>query len=96
MYMYIYTYIYITGLLDRAVRPTSLLTLSLLTLLESKIPGKSLGIPMDVKIPPFRIKIVLESNPRKSTMLVGGLGVSKGEPSTRFRRDVATGAAACL
>ena len=32
---------------------------------------------MDVGISPFSIKIVLESNPRKSTMLVGGLGVPK-------------------
>ena len=30
---------------------------------------------MDVGIPPFEIKIVLESNSLKSTMLVGGLGV---------------------
>ena len=30
---------------------------------------------MDMIIPPLRIKIVLESNPLKSTMLVGRLAV---------------------
>ena len=30
---------------------------------------------MGLGIPPLRIKIMLESNPLKSTMLVGGLGV---------------------
>ena len=30
---------------------------------------------MGLGIPPLEIKIVLESNPLKSTMLVGGLGV---------------------
>ena len=32
---------------------------------------------MDMRIPPLRIKIMLESNPLKSTMLVGRLGVSE-------------------
>ena len=31
---------------------------------------------MDVRIPPLRIKIVLESNPLKSTMLVGRLAAA--------------------
>ena len=33
---------------------------------------------MGLGIPPLKIKIVLESNPRKPTMLVGGLGVFTG------------------
>ena len=37
-----------------------------------KVSGKS---PMDMRIPHLYIKIVLESNLPKSTMLVGGLGV---------------------
>ena len=39
-----------------------------------KPSGKS---PMDMRIPPLRIKIMLESYPLKPTMLVGGLGVSR-------------------
>ena len=30
---------------------------------------------MDIRIPPLKIKKMLESNPLKSTMLVGRLGV---------------------
>ena len=37
-----------------------------------KLSGKS---PMGLGIPPLRIKIMLESNPLKSTMLIGRLGV---------------------
>ena len=37
-----------------------------------KVSGKS---PIDMRIPPLQIKIVLESNPLKSAMLVGGLAV---------------------
>ena len=37
-----------------------------------KLSGKS---PMDVRIPPLKTKIMLESNPPKPTMLVGRLGV---------------------
>ena len=33
------------------------------------------NFPMNLGIPPLQIKIVLESNPLKSTMLVGRLGV---------------------
>ena len=39
-----------------------------------KLSGKS---PMDMRIPPLKFKIMLESNPLKSTMLVGGLGVNQ-------------------
>ena len=54
------------------VRPIPLLILSLLTLLDSNFSSKS---PMDMRIPRLQIKIMLESNPVKSTMLVGRLGV---------------------
>ena len=37
-----------------------------------KLSGKC---PMDMRIPPLWIKIMLESNPLKSTILVGRLGV---------------------
>ena len=67
VYIHIYIYIYII----------SLQTLSLLKLLESNfqiiwVSGKS---PMGLRISPLRIKIVLESNPLKPAMLIGGLGV---------------------
>ena len=45
-----------------------------------KLSGKS---PMDMRTPPLKINMVLESNPRKSTMLVGRLGVC----SSRILRD---------
>ena len=38
-----------------------------------KLSGK---FPMDMRIPPLYIKIVLESNPPKSTILVGRLAVA--------------------
>ena len=41
---------------------------------------------MDMRIPPLRIKITLESNPLKSTMLVGRLAA---ENPTRSRRGSA-------
>ena len=52
-----------------------------------KLSGKS---PMNLGIPPLRIKIMLESNPPKPTMLVGGLGVRPcpytSEDAARVRR----------
>ena len=39
-----------------------------------KLSGK---FPMDMRIPPLGIKIVLESDPLKSIMLVGRLGVQR-------------------
>ena len=57
------------------IRPISLLTLSLLTLLESNFPGTSLGNPYGPGKSTANIKIMLESNPLKSTMSVGRLGV---------------------
>ena len=53
--------------------PISLLTLSLLKLLDSNFSGIS---PMDVRIPTLRMKIMLESNPLKSIMLVWRLAVT--------------------
>ena len=45
---------------------------------------------MGLGIPPLRIKITLESNPLKSTMLVGGLAAPRSQgaaqPSSRDRR----------
>ena len=47
-----------------------------------KLSGKS---PMDMRIPPLQIKILLESNPLKSTICVGGLAVGfVGEPRSPF------------
>ena len=56
---------YITPNLPTKIVPTNIARL--------KLSGKS---PMDVRIPPLQIKIMLESDPPKSTMLVGRLGVS--------------------
>ena len=47
----------------------------LLSVLESNFPGDSLSNSTDVRIPPLRIKIMLESNPLKSAVLVGRLGI---------------------
>ena len=50
------------------LRPTSLLRLSLLRLVDSKLPGKC---SVDVRIPPLDIEIQkLESSPPKSRVLV--------------------------
>ena len=48
-----------------------------------KLSGKS---PMDMRILPLKIKIMLESNPLKSTMLVGRLAVTTSSEATRGRR----------
>ena len=55
-----------------AVRPISLLTLHPTNIAWLKLSGK---FPMGLGIPPLQIKIMLESNPLKSTMLVGRLAV---------------------
>ena len=44
-----------------------------------KLSGR---LPMDMRIPPLQIKIMLESNPLKSKLLIGGLGVRKMAAST--------------
>ena len=58
--------------LSGGLRPTLLLTLRRLTLLESNFPGKS---PVDMRSPPLGIKLTLESNPPKSTVSAGEPGV---------------------
>ena len=50
-----------------------------------KLSGK---FPVGLGIPPVQIKIVLESNPLKSTMLLGRLGVFR-QPLKRLPRGVA-------
>ena len=49
--------------------PTSIVPTNIAWL---KLSGRS---PMGLGIPPLKINIMLESNPPKPTMLVGGLGV---------------------
>ena len=66
IYIYIYMYIH-------KVSPISLLTLHPTNIARLKLSGKS---PAGLGIPPLSIKIVLESNPLKSTFLVGRLGVT--------------------
>ena len=58
-----------------ALRPVHLLRVSLLRVLESNFPGDPLSKFTDMRIPPLRIKSLLESNPLKPELLVGGLGV---------------------
>ena len=58
--------------LPTGVRPISLLSLSLLRLLDSNFPGYALW---DMIIPPLKFKIMIESNPLKSRFLVGRLAV---------------------
>ena len=57
------------------VRQVHLLRVFLFRVLESNFPGDSLSNSTDVRIPPLRIKSLLESNPLKSKLLMGGLGV---------------------
>ena len=59
----------------RTLRPVHLLRVAILRVLESNFPGDPLSKFMDMKIPPLRIKSLLESNPLKPELLVGGLGV---------------------
>ena len=89
LYIYIYIYIYICihicvyihlyiihlskpRLQAGDLRPISLLRSSLLRLLDSNFPGNS---PMELGIPPLRVKITLESSPLKSRSLVRRLAV---------------------
>ena len=53
----------------------SILRVSLLRVLESNFPGDPLSKFRDMRIPLLRIKSLLESNPLKPELLVGGLGV---------------------
>ena len=54
------------------IRPISLLTLHPTNIARLKLSGKS---PMGLGIPSLQNNIMLESNPLKPTMLVGGLAV---------------------
>ena len=49
------------------LRPILLLALRLRTFIDLNIPGNP---PMDLRTPPLKIKIMLESKPLKSIMLV--------------------------
>ena len=57
---------------ELGVRPISLLTLHPTNIAWLKLSGK---FPMDLRIPPRKHNIMLESTPLKSTMLVGRLAV---------------------
>ena len=58
-------------------RPISLLRISLLRLPDSSFSGK---FTMYMRLPPLNIKILLESSPPKSRILVGRLVVVSGGP----------------
>ena len=58
----------------RIVRPTSLLRLCQLRFVDSNFRGKS---PMDMRCPPLKLEILLESNPLKSRILVRRLAASR-------------------
>ena len=57
----------------RRAQPISLLRLSLLRFVDSRFPRK---FPMDMRIPPLIVKIMLESKPLKSRILVRRLAVT--------------------
>ena len=68
------------------IHPISLLTLHPTNLAWLKLSGKS---HMGRQNPPLEVKIMLESNPPKSTMLVGRLAVMGGyEWGRRWRRGL--------
>ena len=68
---------------NRCIRPISLLRLSLLRFLDSKISGE---FPVVMRIPPLRIKILLESNPPKSRILVRRLAVPAEQEQIRLEQ----------
>ena len=57
---------------SRRTRPISLLRIALLRFVDSKFAGE---IPLDMRIPPLRMNIMLESNPPNSRILVRRLAV---------------------
>ena len=74
IYIYIYTYhIYIYIYIDIYIYIYIYIILSLLRFVDSNL----LADPMDMRIPPLEIKILLESNPLKSRSLVRRLAVSE-------------------
>ena len=62
------------------IRPISLLRLSLLRFVDSDFPE----FPTDMRIPLLEIKIMLESNPLKSRILVRRLAVVRVSIETRI------------
>ena len=73
MYIYIYVLIvyYVILYCLNSLRPISLLRLSPLRFLDSKLPGD----PVDMRIPPLKMTILLEPNPLKSRIVVRRLAV---------------------
>ena len=61
------------SLVSASLRPISLPTLHPTNIACLRLSGKS---PTGLGIPPLKFKIMLESNPPKSTMIVGRLGVN--------------------
>ena len=59
---------------SEAIRPVSLLRLSLLRFVDSKFPGNE--FPVGARITPLKLKLLLESNPLKSRILARRLDVS--------------------
>ena len=70
-----------------SIRPISLLILSLLRLLDSKFPGNYVGL----RIPPLQFKMMLESNPLKSIILVQRLAVQHTHACILLKTAPATG-----
>ena len=60
------------------LRPVHQSRVSLLRVLESNFPGDPYQIIRTWEFPPLTIKSLLESNPSKSKLLIGGLGVLLG------------------
>ena len=82
----IITIILIIIIIITYVRPVHLLRVFLLRVLETNFPGDSLYNYTDMGIPTLRIKSVLESNPLKLKLLVGGQVLRMYEGRTPTRR----------
>ena len=86
IYIYIHTYTYFPRVVAQeagrfgrpgGLRPVHQLRVFLLRVLGSNFPGDSLYSYMDMIVPPLRITSLLESNPLKPELIVGGLGVAQ-------------------
>ena len=87
IYIYIYIYTYRVSLGQTLqffvlVRPVSLLRIFPTKIRWLKLSGR---FPVGMRIPPLEIKILLESNPLKSRILVWRLAVSSGIPVGKGR-----------
>ena len=80
IYIYMYTYTY-TVLLVTFLHPISLLRLSLLRFVDSTFPRK---FPMDMRTQALKLKIMLESNPLKSRIVVQRLPGNEGRRTHRW------------